>query len=68
MMIIIIIKIKRPNGEALEPLRRPTAGQQGVCGGAAPPRYHHPLQQQKQQQQSSYTNPPFKVLMLSYPL
>ena len=28
----------RPNGEALETLRRPTAGQQGGCGGAAPPR------------------------------
>ena len=37
-MIIIIIKIKRPNGEALEILRRPKAGQQGGCGGAEPPR------------------------------
>ena len=38
IIIIIIIKIRRPNGEALEILRRPTAGQQGRCGGAAPPR------------------------------
>ena len=38
MILIVIIKIKRPNGEALEPLRRPTAGQQGGCrGGSAPP-------------------------------
>ena len=38
MIVIIIIKIKRPNGEALEPLRRPTAGQQVGCrGGSAHP-------------------------------
>ena len=36
-MIIIIIKIKRPNGEAPEISRRPKAGQQGGFGGAAPP-------------------------------
>ena len=38
MIIIIIIKIKRLNCEALETLRRPTAGQQGgVQGGQRPP-------------------------------
>ena len=44
MIIIIIIKIKRPNGEAPEISRRPKAGQQGGFGGAAPPRHHHSLQ------------------------
>ena len=37
MIIIIIVKIKRLNGEALEISRRPKAGQQGGCGGAGAP-------------------------------
>ena len=37
MIIIIIIKIKRPNGEAPEISRRPKASQQGVRGVGAPP-------------------------------
>ena len=36
-MIIIIIKIKRPNGEAPEISRRPKAGQQGGFGGGQRP-------------------------------
>ena len=37
MIIIIIIKIKRLNGEALETPRRPKAGQPGVRGGGSLP-------------------------------
>ena len=44
MIIIIIIKIKRPNGEAPEIPRQPKAGQQGGFGGAAPSRHNHSLQ------------------------
>ena len=45
MIILIIIKIKRPNGEApkFPAGRRPAS--RGGFGGAEPPRHHHPLQQ-----------------------
>ena len=44
MMIIIIIKIKRPNGEALE-ASPPANGRPAreVQGGAAPPAQHHSI-------------------------
>ena len=53
MMIIIIIKIKRPNGEAPEISRRPKAGQQGGFREAAPPRHNHSLQPKNSAKRSS---------------